>query len=152
MAGAIASQHVPWSTTSHVLLAQRMVPAGSARSVVPKPQVSVSQVPLASQHVPWSTTLSHVLLAQRLVPRRAWGSGYLVSVDGGRTEVWARSIREVTRLFNEAGLTISASTVHAIQSQRDDREAGRLVTRKIQPLPAWADFEAVGVRGERESQ
>ena len=45
----------------------------------------------------------------------------------------------------------SASTVHAIQSQRDDREVGRPNARKIRPLPAWANFEAVGVRGERES-
>ena len=69
------------------------------------------------------------------------------SVDGGRTQVWVRSIREVTRLFNEAGLTISASTVHAIPSQRDDRDVGRPIARKIRPLPAWANFEAVGVRG-----
>eukprot|EP01043_Picozoa_sp_COSAG02_P052880 COSAG02_NODE_5765_length_4055_cov_2.682002_3_plen_83_part_00 len=55
-------------------------------------------------------------------------------------------------LLNEAGLTISASTVHAIQSQRDDREVGRPNARKIRPLPAWANFEAVGVRGERESK
>ena len=80
---------------------------------------------------------------------RAWNSGYSVSIDGGCTQVWVRSIREVTRLFNEAGLTISASTVHAIQSQRDDRDAGRLIARKIRPLPAWANFEAVGVRGQR---
>ena len=59
---------------------------------------------------------------------------------------------EVTRLFNEAGLTISASTVYAIQSQRDDREVGRPNARKIRPLPAWANFKAVGVRGERESK
>ena len=70
----------------------------------------------------------------------------------GRTQVWIRSIREVTRLFNEAGVTISASTVHAIQSQRDDLEAGRPVTRRIQPLPTWVKFEAVGVRGERNSK
>ena len=81
---------------------------------------------------------------------RQWNLGYSVSVDGGRTQVWVRSIREVTRLFNEAGLTISASTVHAIQSQRDDRDAGRPIARKIRPLPAWANFEAIGVRGERE--
>eukprot|EP01046_Picozoa_sp_COSAG06_P017646 COSAG06_NODE_1206_length_10270_cov_8.055255_9_plen_97_part_00 len=62
------------------------------------------------------------------------------------------TIREVTRLFNEAGLTISASTVHAIQSQRDDREVGRPNARKIRPLPEWATFQAVGVRGERTSQ
>ena len=43
--------------------------------------------------------------------------------------------REVSQLFNRAGLTISASTVHAIQSQRDDREMGRPATRKIRPLP-----------------
>ena len=83
---------------------------------------------------------------------RAWNSGYSVSIDGGCTQVWVRSIREVTRLFNKAGLTISASTVHAIQSQRDDREMGRPNTRKIRPLPAWANFEAVGMRGERERQ
>ena len=81
---------------------------------------------------------------------RKWNSGYSVSVDGGRTQVWVRSIREVTRLLNEAGLTISASTVYAIQSQRDDREMGRPNTRKIRPLPEWANFEAVGVRGARE--
>lgn len=56
---------------------------------------------------------------------RAWNSGYQVTVDGGRTQVWVRSIREVTRLFNEGGLPISASTVHAIESQRDDQEVGR---------------------------
>ena len=50
------------------------------------------------------------------------------------------------------GLTISASTVHAHQSQRDDREVGRPNARKIRPLPAWANFEAVGVRGERDSK
>ena len=83
---------------------------------------------------------------------RPWNSGYSVSIDGGRTQVWVRSIREVTRLFNEAGLTISASTVYAIQSQRDDRDMGRPNTRKIRPLPAWANFEAVGVRGERDSK
>ena len=83
---------------------------------------------------------------------RTWNSGYQVTVDGGRTQVWVRSIREVTRLFNEAGLTISASTVYAIQSQRDDRDMGRPNTRKIRPLPAWANFEAVGMRGERERQ
>ena len=38
---------------------------------------------------------------------RAWNSGYQVTVDGGRTQVWVRSIREVTRLFNEAGVTIT---------------------------------------------
>jgi hypothetical protein len=41
---------------------------------------------------------------------------------------------------------------NAIQSQRDDREVGWPVTRKIRPLPAWANFKAVGVRGERESK
>ena len=81
---------------------------------------------------------------------RQWNSGYSVSVDG---EVcWVRSIREVTRLFNEAGLPISASTVYAIQSQRDDQEVGRPVTRKIRPLPEWATFRPVGVRGERDSK
>ena len=83
---------------------------------------------------------------------RAWNSGYNVSIDDGRTQVWVRSIREVTRLFNEAGLSISASTVHAIQSQRDDREMERPNTRKIRPLPEWATFQAVGMRGERERQ
>jgi len=42
--------------------------------------------------------------------------------------------------------------VYAIQSQRDDRDMGRPNTRKIRPLPAWANFKAVGVRGERERQ
>eukprot|EP01043_Picozoa_sp_COSAG02_P107536 COSAG02_NODE_43558_length_373_cov_1.335766_1_plen_59_part_01 len=32
-------------------------------------------------------------------------------------------------------------TVHAHQSQRDDREVGRPNARKIRPLPAWANFE-----------
>ena len=54
--------------------------------------------------------------------------------------------------MSKAVLTISASTVYAIQSQRDDREVGRPNARKIRPLPAWANFEAVGVRGERESK
>ena len=82
-------------------------------------------------------------------------AGGLISFDIdaiAHLQVWVRSIREVTRLFNKAGLTISASTVHAIQSQRDDREVGRPNARKIRPLPAWANFEAVGVRGERESK
>ena len=79
-------------------------------------------------------------------------ASHSLAIDGGRTQVWVRSIREVTRLFNEAGLTINASTVHAIQSQRDDREVGRPNARKIQPLPEWATFQAVGVRGERDSK
>ena len=83
---------------------------------------------------------------------RAWNSGYSVSIDGGHTLVWKRSIREVTRLFNEAGLTISASTVYAIQLQRDDRDMGRPNTRKIRPLTEWATFRPVGVRGERDSK
>ena len=83
---------------------------------------------------------------------RAWNSGYSVSIDGGCTQVWVRSIREVTRLFNEAGLPISASTVYAIQSQRDDQEVGRPITRKIRPLSEWATFRPVGVRGERDSK
>ena len=83
---------------------------------------------------------------------KKWNSGYSVSIDGGRTQVWVRSIREVTRLFNQAGLPISASTVHAIQSQRDDREMERPNTRKIRPLPEWATFRPVGVRGERDSK
>ena len=63
-----------------------------------------------------------------------------------------RSIRDVTELFNEAGHTVSASTVYAIQAQRDDRAAGRPNSRAIAPLPAWAQFEAVGKRGEREQR
>ena len=54
--------------------------------------------------------------------------------------------------FNAAGHTISASTVYTIQAQRDDREAGRLNNRAIAPLPPWAQFHAVGKRGERELQ
>ena len=83
---------------------------------------------------------------------RAWGSGYNVSIDGGRTRTWVRSIREVTMSFNAAGHMISASTVYAIQAQRDDHAAGRPSKRNIAPLPSWAQFHAVGKRGEREQR
>ena len=55
-------------------------------------------------------------------------------------------------MFNAAGHTISASTVYAIQAHRDDREAGRPSNRTIAPLPSWAQFHAVGNRGEREQR
>ena len=42
---------------------------------------------------------------------RAWNSGYSVSIDGGCTQVWVRSIREVTRLFNEANAIDCASRI-----------------------------------------
>ncbi len=79
-------------------------------------------------------------------------TGYTVTTDGGGTYTWVRSIREVTALFNQAGHTISASTVHAIQAQRDDCEAGRPNSRTIASLPSWAQFHAVGKRGEREQR
>ena len=85
---------------------------------------------------------------------RAWGSGYKVSIDGGRTHTWVRSIREVAMSFNAGGRVISASTVYAIQAQlqRDDRAAGRPNNRTMTPLPTWARFHAVGNRGEREQR
>ena len=52
-------------------------------------------------------------------------------------------------MFNENGVQVSAPTVHAIQAQRDDRAMGRPNARAIRPLPKWAQFRAVGVRGER---
>ena len=52
-------------------------------------------------------------------------------------------------MFNENGVQVSASTVHAIQAQRDGRAMGRPNARAIRPLPKWAQFRAVGVRGER---
>ena len=54
--------------------------------------------------------------------------------------------------FNAAGHVISASTVYAIQAQRDDRAAGRPNNRTMTPLPTWARFHAVGNRGEREQR
>ena len=69
--------------------------------------------------------------------------------DNGRTQQWVRSIREVTTFFNQAGHTVSESTVYAIQVQRDDRNAGRPNTRTIAPLPSWVGFSTVGNRGER---
>ena len=56
------------------------------------------------------------------MPEKLKSTGPSAVVTGGAA---AAASEEVTRLFNEAGLTISASTVHAIQSQRDDREVGR---------------------------
>ena len=41
------------------------------------------------------------------------------------------------------------SKVYNIQVQRDDREAGRINTRAIRPLPKQAQFKPVGKRGER---
>ena len=69
---------------------------------------------------------------------------YIVS----QTE-WVKSIREVTRIFNEHGIQVSHSKVYQIQVQRDDLEAGRPNTRVIRPLPKQAQFHAVGKRGER---
>jgi hypothetical protein len=54
--------------------------------------------------------------------------------------------------FNAAGHMISASTVYFIQAQRDDCAAGRPSKRNIAPLPSWAQFHAVGKRGEREQR
>ena len=62
---------------------------------------------------------------------------------------WVKSIREVTRIFNEHGIQVSHSKVYQIQAQRDDIEAGRPNARVIRPLPKQAQFRAVGVRGER---
>ena len=62
---------------------------------------------------------------------------------------WVKSIREVTRIFNEHGIQVSHSKVYQIQVQRDDLEAGRPNTRVIRPLPKQAQFHAVGKRGER---
>ena len=63
--------------------------------------------------------------------------------------VWVKSIREVTRIFNEHGIQVSHSKVYQIQVQRDDLEAGRPNTRVIRPLPKQAQFHAVGKRVER---
>jgi hypothetical protein len=71
----------------------------------------------------------HILLQNN--DGKRWRS---VSIDGGRTHTWVRSIREVTMLLNAAGHTISSSTVHAVQAQRDDRAAGRPNNRTIAPL------------------
>ena len=78
-----------------------------------------------------------------------FGLHYEVTADNWRSFQWVKSIREVTQMFNENGVQVSASTVHAIQAQRDDRAMGRPNTRAIRPLPKWAQFRAVGVRGER---
>ena len=56
---------------------------------------------------------------------RAWNSGYQVTVDGWQSSQWVKSIREVTRIFNEHGIQVSHSKVYQIQAQRDDIEAGR---------------------------
>ena len=80
---------------------------------------------------------------------RAWNSGYQVTVDGWQSSQWAKSIREVTRIFNEHGIQVSHSKVYQIQAQRDDLEAGRPNTRVIRPLPKQAQFHAFGKRGGR---
>ena len=74
---------------------------------------------------------------------RAWNSGYRVTVDGWQSGQWVsevNSIREVARIFDEHGIQVSHSKVYHIQTQRDDREAGRPITR------------AIGERGERRLQ
>ena len=65
---------------------------------------------------------------------RAWNSGYQVTVDGWQSSQWVKSIREVTRIFNEHGIQVSHSKVYQIQAQRDDIEAGRPNARVIRPL------------------
>ena len=80
---------------------------------------------------------------------RAWNSGYEVTVDNWRSFQWVKSIREITQIFNEHGIQVSHSKVYNIQVQRDDREAGRINTRAIRPLPKQAQFKPVGKRGER---
>ena len=72
-----------------------------------------------------------------------------MTVDGWQSSQWVKSIREVTRIFNEHGIQVSHSKVYQIQVQRDDLEAGRPNTRVIRPLPKQAQFHAVGKRGER---
>ena len=71
------------------------------------------------------------------------------TVSGWQSSQWVKSIREVTRIFNEHGFQVSHSKVYQIQVQRDDLEAGRPNTRVIRPLPEQAQFYAVGKRGER---
>ena len=81
---------------------------------------------------------------------RPWNSGtYRVTVSGWQSSQWVKSIREVTRIFNEHGIQVSHSKVYQIQVQRDDLEAGRPNTRVIRPLPKQTQFHAVGKRGER---
>ena len=73
-----------------------------------------------------------------------WWSGILGS--GGVF----KSIHEITRIFNEHGIQVTShSKGYNIQVQRDDREAGRINTRAIRPLPKQAQFKPVGKRGER---
>ena len=80
---------------------------------------------------------------------RLYNSGYRVTVDGWQTNQWVKSIRAVTQIFNEHGIQVSHSKVYNIQVKRDDREAGRINTRAIRPLPKQAQFKPVGKRGER---
>ena len=80
---------------------------------------------------------------------RAWNSGYQVTVDGWQSSQWVKSIREVTRIFNDHGIQVSHSKVYNIQVKRDDHEAGRINTCAIRPLPKQAQFKPVGKRGER---
>ena len=72
---------------------------------------------------------------------RPWGHGYWVSTDAGKTEVWLRSLPKVAALLTASGYQVSYSKLWAIQTQRDDLAAGRVNTRKIQPLPRWIRFQ-----------
>ena len=83
------------------------------------------------------------------MPSVTWGNGTCLTVDGWQSSQWVKSIREVTRIFNDHGIQVSHSKVYNIQVQRDDREAGRINTRAIRPLPKQAQFKPVGKRGER---
>eukprot|EP01043_Picozoa_sp_COSAG02_P018547 COSAG02_NODE_869_length_16359_cov_49.339176_1_plen_93_part_00 len=83
---------------------------------------------------------------------RVRGSRYIVTTDNGHTQQWVRSIRKVTTFFNQAGHTISESTVYALQVQRDDRNAGRPNTRTIAPLPSWVGFSTVEIGIQYYSQ
>ena len=49
---------------------------------------------------------------------RAWNSGYFLSVDGGQSERWYRSVDDMRRAVNEAGVIVSSSKLYAILAKR----------------------------------
>ena len=80
---------------------------------------------------------------------RAWMSGYYLSVDGGKSEHWYRSVDDMRRVVNDAGVDVSTSTLYAILTARDDAEAGRPNKRQFRSLHQQIHFRAAGTRGER---
>ena len=57
----------------------------------------------------WAPALGtgHTCVSHKTMDGRAWNSGYYLSIDGGKTELWYRSVNDMRRVVNDAGVVVS---------------------------------------------